>query len=277
MWRSLVRAKRPWSPPPAIPEPLWRSVVTRYPFVAHRTPPELARLRELCSEFLASKEFHGTQGLAITDEMALCVAVQACLPLLHWGPTALDWYGDFVGIVIHPGEVVAHREVLDEVGVVHRFDEPLAGEAMAGGPVMLVWSHVVGHTDDSARGYSLVIHEFAHKIDMRYKPHHVDADGCPRLPPGFMGLDSRAARTVWHETLESSFRQFRRGVDMAERFGAPAPWLDPYGAHSPAEFFAVACEAYFVNEPQFQSELPELGRLFDGFFKPPSLNASAAP
>jgi Mlc titration factor MtfA (ptsG expression regulator) len=57
---------------------------------------------------------------------------------------------------------------------------------------------------------------------------------------------------------------------MAERFGGAAPWLDPYGAQSPAEFFAVACEAYFVNRAALEAEFTGLVGLFDAFFKAPS-------
>ena len=32
------------------------------------------------------------------------------------------------------------------------------------------------------------------------------------------------------------------------------------------EFFAVACEAYFVNRKRFETEFPALMPLFDGFF-----------
>ena len=48
--------------------------------------------------------------------------------------------------------------------------------------------------------------------------------------------------------------------------------LDDYAAHSPAEFFAVTCEAYFVNRERFAQEFPALLPLYDGFF-----NASAVP
>ena len=73
--------------------------------------------------------------------MAVTIAAQACLPVLHFGPgdQPLRWYDDFVGIVVHPDEVLARREVVDDDGVVHEYEEPLAGEAMPEGPVMLSW------------------------------------------------------------------------------------------------------------------------------------------
>jgi MtfA peptidase len=262
---------------PSIPAPLWQRVLQRHPFALSRTPEELQHLRRLCEGFLASKEFHGTRGLRITDEMALTVALQACLPLLHWGADALDWYDDFVGIVIHPGEVLARREVTDEAGVVHHYSEALAGEAMAGGPIMLTWSHVEDAAQGAARGHNLVIHEFAHKLDMRGKALGDAPDGCPPLPAGFMGCESPLqAHHLWRDTLEATYERFRQAVDMAERFGAPWPWLDPYGAHSPAEFFAVACEAYFVNRARFTAEFPALAPLFEAFFQPGKTPVSGA-
>jgi Mlc titration factor MtfA (ptsG expression regulator) len=99
---------------------------------------------QLVAHFLQRKEFSGAHGLVITDAMAVAIAAQACVPLLHWGEPAdaLRWYDDFVGIVVHPDDVVARRKVVDEAGVVHHYREVLMGEAMEGGPVMLSWAAV---------------------------------------------------------------------------------------------------------------------------------------
>jgi len=239
-----------------IPDPIWGSVLARHPFIAARSPADLALARSMCGEFLAAKEFHGAQGFTITDEVALAIAMQAVLPVLHLG---LSWYDDFVGIVVHPGEVVARRSVTDEDGVVHSYDEVLAGEAMEGGPVMLSWQDVDSAGASAKDGYNVVIHEFVHKIDMRDGA----PDGCPPLP-------SRAQRTAWLEVMQAEYDRFREQVIVAERFGGPAPWLDDYGAQAIDEFFAVACEAYFVNRERFAQEFVPLLRLFDGFFRPPA-------
>ena len=263
MWQWLRRLSRS-RPPQALPEPLWRKTLGDYAFLAALNASEQDHLRELSAAFLARKEFHGAQGLAVTDAMALAIAAQACLPLLHWGPgtQTLDWYDDFVGIVVHPGEVVAPREVMDEDGVVHRYREVLAGEAMDGGPVMLSWHDVTATSVES--GYNVVIHEFVHKLDLR----DGTADGRPPLPAGFMGLQPRQARARWDSILGQAYEDFREQVIKAERFGAPMPWLDAYGASAPDEFFAVASEAYFLNRQQLARELPALLPLFDAFYRP---------
>ena len=110
----------------AIPDALWDRALAALPFVGARPPEQRERLRRLASLFLDRKEFSGAGGLEVTDEIALAVAVQACLPVLELG---IDQYDNFVGIVLHPDAVVAPREVTDEHGVVHAYDEELSGEA----------------------------------------------------------------------------------------------------------------------------------------------------
>jgi Mlc titration factor MtfA (ptsG expression regulator) len=246
-WLRRRGAARP------IPDALWNRVLARYSFLSVRPQAERVRLRDLAAQFLASKEFHGAQGFVITDEVAVSIAAQAVLPVLNLG---LQWYDDFVGIVVHRGQVVARRTATDEAGVVHHWDDVLAGEAMDRGPVMLNWHDVHDAGATAQQGYNLVIHEFAHKIDLR----DGQADGCPPLP-------SRAARLAWRATMDAEYQAFHEKVIVAERFGGEAQWLDSYGATAIDEFFAVACEAYFVNRPRFAGEFPALVALFDPFFR----------
>jgi len=254
---------------PSIPDELWQLTLARYPFLARLSPAERARLRLLSARFLAQKEFTGVHGLEITDDMALAVAAQACLPLLHLGPAdepqqALHWYDDFVGIVMHPASAVARRQTVDEAGVVHHYEEVLSGEAMHHGPVMLSWPAVQQAGALGEAGYSVVIHEFMHKMDLQ----DGHADGLPPLPRGFMGARTpREAAEYWQRTWEPAYQRLREQVTLAERFGAPEPWLDPYAASAPEEFFAVACEAHFVQPERFAQEYPELSAALREFFK----------
>ena len=250
--KALLRL--PGGRPKAIPEALWQRTLQRYPFLARQTAADRQALRTLVGRFLQHKEFTGAQGLRVTDEMAVAIAAQACLPVLHLG---LRWYDDFTGIVVHPGAMLARRVSTDQAGVVHHYKEALLGEAMHGGPVTLSWQDVAASGSSAEHGHNVVIHEFIHKIDMRDGA----ADGCPPLP-------SRADQAAWHDAMQAAYDHFCEQVNMAERFGATPPWLDAYGATAPAEFFAVACEAYFVNRVRFTQEFPPLTALFDRFFKP---------
>lgn len=265
LWSQI---RRRVAPVPEIDAGLWLAAIEAYPFLAALPLADQAKLRALAALFLQRKQFHGAHGLEVSDTMAVQIAAQACLPLLHWGRPreALSWYDDFVGIVVHPGEAVARREAVDEAGVVHHYKEVLLGEAMQGGPVMLSWQAVDDSRHSTAAGTSVVIHEFAHKIDMR----NGAADGCPPLPPGFLGSDgTRAARALWHAAWEPAYQQFREQVIIAERFGGAWPWLDSYGATAPPEFFAVACEAFFVNRAQFAQDFPTLEPQLAAFFASP--------
>ena len=245
-WREQRAAQRH-----AIPDALWQLTLLRYPFLAARSEADQAELRRLCSLFLASKEFHGVGGFEVTDEVAVAVAAQACLPVLRLG---LSWYDAFVGIVMHEGEVVAQRRYEDEDGVVHEYDEELAGEAMEGGPLMLAWNAIAVSNDPAEFGkddvFNVVIHEFAHVIDMRDGL----ADGVPPLPS--------AERERWIEVIDAQWEKFCARVDAGEE-----TLIDPYGAEAVEEFFAVAVEAFFVAPAAMKVEEPAMYALLAGFFQ----------
>lgn len=231
----------------AISDALWGQTLASLPFVARRSTEDLTELRRLTSLFLDQKEFSGAGGLTVTDAMAVRIAVQACLPVLRLG---LGAYRRFVGIVVHPDEVVAQREVVDDDGVVHEYDEVLSGEAMEGGPLMLSWTdvHAAGESADWA--YNVVIHEFAHVIDMD--------DGAPDgIPP----LPNADERRRWAELIEAEYERFCRDVDDGIE-----TTLDPYGATGIDEFFAVAVEAFFVAPLAMQREHPALYERFASYF-----------
>lgn len=281
--RWLLRwLPRHWRNPPALPDALWQSVVSTHPFLAALSQHEQTRLRQLSTHFILEKTFYGAHGFQITDFVAVSVAAQACVPLIHMTGSvpqaigsgrwdALDWYDDFVGIVVQPGASVALREVTDALGVVHRYREVLAGEAMHHGPVMLSWQDVRATPLTASSGHNVVIHEFVHKIDMHGKPATDTVRGAPLLPPHFLNTDDPAqAQALWQRTMQAAFDDFSEAVAEAERFGQPLPWLDVYAAQNPAEFFAVTCEAYFVNRARFGEDFPTLLALYDGFFRQPS-------
>ncbi len=231
----------------AIPDDLWKRTLVRYPFLQRRDPADAAELRRLTSLFLDRKEFDCTGGLRLTNALAVSVAAQAALPVLRLG---LERYDGFVGLVIHPEPVVARREHADDDGVVHAYDEPLAGEAMDGGPVMLVWPDVRRAGQSAPQGYNVVIHEFAHVLDM--------ADG---LPDGVPTLPPTMRRDTWCAVLESEYARFVQRVE-AEQHTA----LDPYGATAPEEFFAVASESFFVDPLRMRAEHEALYGQFRSFY-----------
>ena len=232
----------------AIPEPLWQLTLARFPFLAAREAGDLAALREMATLFLADKEFTGAGGFLVTDEVAVAIAAQACLPALKLG---LHWLDGFVGIVVHADAVVARRETEDVDGVVHAFDEELSGEAMSGGPVMLAWRDVDEAGESAAIGYNVVVHEFAHVIDMR---------GGVTTGAGEAWPDNDRGR--WLHALAEDYASFTAQIDRDEE-----TFLDPYGAEAIEEFFAVASEAFFVAPAELQAEHSRVYALLAEFFR----------
>lgn len=252
---SWLRALRNWRDQRAlasrpIPDDLWALTLARFPFLQQPDPADAKRLRELSTLFLARKEFHGTRGFVVSDEIAVAIAAQACLPVLHLG---LSWYDGFLGIVVHDGEVVAAREEMDEDGVVHEYDEELLGEMVPGGPVTLCWRGDSELDPALAEEWVLnvVIHEFAHVLD----DSNGQLDGMPLI-------EDRAMHDEWGDAFEAAYEAFCGDVD-AER----ATVLDPYGADHPSEFFAVACETFFVAPHDLRAEHREVYRLLSRFFR----------
>lgn len=233
-WREArAVARRP------IADDLWRRTLKRYPFLRRRDAADEAELRRLASLFLDRKEFTAVGRVRLGNDVVVAVAAQACLPVLRLG---LAPYDGFVGIVLHADAVVARREVHDDDGLVHEYDEVLAGEAMDGGPLMLSWRDVRTAGQSAAQGYNVVIHEFAHVLDMAAG---LSGDA-PRLPPG---LDARA----WTRTLAGELERLQQAVERDE-----PTVLDPYGAEAPEEFFAVASECFFVAPAAMQRAHAEL-------------------
>jgi Mlc titration factor MtfA (ptsG expression regulator) len=232
---------------PSIPDALWQETLAAQPFLAALDDDEKSRLRKLAEAFLASKEFSGAGDLEVTDAMCVSIAAQGCLLILNLG---LDYYRDWVGIIVYPDEFVIPRKIEDEFGVVHEYDDVASGEAWAGGPLLVSW----GDMQLSGEGYNVVIHEFAHKLDMLSG----EANGIPPLP--------LSLRDEWEKTLHEAYDDFCEFVDEVEARGEES-WFDPYAAENPSEFFAVMSEAFFEEPAILREDYPALYALFTRFYR----------
>jgi Mlc titration factor MtfA (ptsG expression regulator) len=241
----------------ALPDALWQDAVAALPFLELYDDAELARLRDLVVLFLSAKSIVGTHGHDVTPLQRTIIAVQACVLVLNLD---LALYDDFENVIVFPGEFVPGREWEDEAGVVHRHADALAGEAMPGGPVLLSWPDVAASADWDDAGMNLVIHEFAHKIDMR----DGNANGCPPLPADL-------PYAAWRATLTAAYDDFGARVDRDEETA-----IDPYAAEDPGEFFAVLSEVFFVDPGLLRREYPNVYALFARFYRQdPAARAAA--
>ena len=116
---------------------------------------------------------------------------------------------------------------------------------------MLAWRDVDEAGASAADGYNVVIHEFAHVIDM-HRGITADAEGADRA----------SERGRWLRSLMLEHDRFARRIDRAAE-----TFLDPYGAQSLEEFFAVASEAFFVAPETLLREQPRVYRLLSELYR----------
>jgi Mlc titration factor MtfA (ptsG expression regulator) len=240
----------------AIDEALWRAVLERYPFTRALSGEERAHLRERAILFLHEKSIVGAGGLKLCDEMRMCIAAQACMLILNLD---LDYYRGWVEVIVYPDEFIVEYDYVDEDGIAHRIEEPMTGESWLEGPVILSWADAESRGGDT--GYNVVIHEFAHKLDML----NGDANG---FPPLHADMD----RAQWSEAFSAAYEDFCRRAGRREETA-----IDPYAAENPAEFFAVLSEAFFETPGAVLGEYGEVYRQLAAFYRQdPAARAAAA-
>lgn len=230
----------------SVTEHQWQLAFRQLPLLAGLTARERAELRKLAILFLHYKSLEGAHNLTITQEMALIIALQACLPILHLG---LHWYDGWVSVIVYPARFAPERVYVDEVGVEHRSRSVLSGESWHRGPVILSWedSHHAGIAD----GTNLVIHEFAHKLDV--------LNGSAN---GFPPLHKDMQTSTWSKVLGEAFADFQNKLAV----NAYIP-IDDYAATSPAEFFAVMSEVFFEKPDILYDFYPRVYDQFKDFYR----------
>ncbi|MCA8970577.1 MAG: zinc-dependent peptidase [Planctomycetes bacterium] len=209
---------------------------------------ERAHLCTLVRIFVAEKNWEGCGGLVMNDEIRVTIAGCACLLLLG---LEHDYYRNVESIYVYPSTVVtaARHSTLTRQLTIEKPPVPIHGEAMRGGPIVLVWDAIRHDTRHPRSGHNVVFHEFAHKLDM------LDGliDGTPMLAP------EQYAR--WVEVCTREFEQLRHAAARGEPTS-----LDPYGATNVGEFFAVATEHFFVRPRVMRDQHRELYEVLRGFY-----------
>lgn len=229
-----------------MPARLWQRVLIDLPVLHGLDHKECDRLRDLVILFLHEKSIEAAGDLELDETVRLSIAAQACLPILNLG---LDYYRNWVTVVVYPGAFLAHHEYLDDAGVVHSVRRPLVGESWEQGPVILSWEDVV--ENPAAGAGNVVIHEIAHKLDMLTG----DANG---LPPLHWGMRVEAWSGVFTAAYEDLGRRIDQGMETT---------IDPYAAEDPAEFFAVISEVFFVTPNVLHATYPAVYSQLREFYR----------
>ncbi|MEJ2179881.1 MAG: zinc-dependent peptidase [Gammaproteobacteria bacterium] len=233
-----------------ITEQQWQHAIARLPLLAQLTKEETKTLIKLSILFLHRKSLEGAHNLELTQEMKLVIALQACLPILNLG---IDWYRGWVSVIVYPAQFIPERNFVDEYGVEHRTKSVLSGESWHKGPVVLSWedTEMSGVID----GSNLVIHEFAHKLDVL----NGRTNG---FPPLHRGMDV----TRWVAALSEAYNDFQTRLNTWN----DVP-IDSYAASSPAEFFAVFSEVFFERPDILNHYYPKVYKQFAQFYRQDTL------
>lgn len=203
------------------------------------SPDEQRELEGDIQVFLDEKSFEGCGGLEMTDEIRVTIAAQACILLLH---RHTDDYPRLRSILVYPHPYRAPRVRPGPGGMVLEGEETHLGESWRTGALVLAWDAVRGGAADIHDGHNVVYHEFAHQLDAE----DGEVSGSPALP-------HRAMYSAWARVLGAEYENLIR--DTHERHRTV---LDPYGTQNPAEFFAVATEAFFEKPLQLARRHPDL-------------------
>ena len=230
----------------------WREIlgemVKHYSFL---NSDEKVHLEQLIQVFIAEKKFEGCNGLEITDEIQVVISAEACMLILD---LPHDLYRKLDTILVYPSVVVippSKAGVFTQSPLLERPALPISGQALMGGPVILVWDEVKREARHPESGHNVVYHEFAHYLDM------LDgrADGTPEL-------HGREQYRIWAEIFSTEFLELRRKLKKGEK-----TFFDPYGATNEAEFFAVATEFFFDKPMKMQKTHKDLYDVLAGFYQ----------
>lgn len=226
---------------------LWQDALA-IPLLAPLSDREQQRLVALAGQFLSQKRIIPLQELTLTPLMEQRVALLFSLPVLELG---LEWLNGFHEVLIYPGPFIVNDEWEDDIGLVHSGPVVQSGQSWDQGPIILNWQEVQDSFDLS--GFNLVIHEVAHKLDIR---NGGDATGVPPIPLRDV--------VAWETQLHGAMYALQEEIELV---GEEAASMDPYAAQDPTECFAVLSE-YFFSAPELLYErFPQLYDCFSRFYR----------
>ncbi|AOS97517.1 Protein MtfA [Microbulbifer aggregans] len=230
-----------------------RTLIARaLPLYRHLPLPLQKELQSNISLFIQDKEFVGCEGLTMTEEIRVSIATFAALLLLR---REHQCYPDLRTVLVYPGTYVARETHIDGY-IETTSDSAREGEAHYLGPVVISWSDLQQDMQHPEHGRNVALHEFAHKLD--------EEDGAFDGRPVFSG---HGQGRNWAAVLGKEYRRLQEiSAGLSEDEEVPSV-LDLYGAVSPAEFFAVATEAFFVRPHELQRYHSDLYDEFRGFYQ----------
>ncbi|XKH00318.1 zinc-dependent peptidase [Marinobacter nauticus] len=239
-WRRRRALQQPFPRP-------WRKLLRQQvPLYKRLKREQQQRLERRVRLFLDEKEFYGCNGFEVDDRVRLTIAGHACLLILE---RTFSDFDDVRSILVYP-DIYSTQATESDGLVVSTRHEIRAGEASSHGQVVLAWNQCKQAVSQPHSPHNVILHEFAHQLD------YLDgsADGAPPLS----GEQARH----WQQTMSQAWEHLQTTLEHHHK-----PWLDPYGATEPAEFFAVLTETFFQQPKHLWHEQPEVYKVLRDFYR----------
>ena len=198
--------------------------------------------------FLKEKQFIGCLGLQITEEMKVTIAAMACLLLFGDRKT---YFPNLRSILIYPNAYIVNETIMSDRYIVEERRVARLGESWTKDQLILSWDQIKQDLLNWHDGHNVVLHEFAHQLDQE----DGIAEGVPILP---RALDY----AVWAKIMTAEYLQLCDRVENSKK-----TVIDSYGATNPAEFFAVATEAFFEKPIQLNQKHQDLYELLQRYYR----------
>ncbi|MFA0810585.1 zinc-dependent peptidase [Microbulbifer epialgicus] len=245
-WRIKYRRSRP------LTQEQLQLLQETLPLYQYLNTNQQQELRSNIALFLHDKEFVGCDGLQVSERMRVVIAAYACLLVLG---RKNECYPNLYSLLLYPDTYVAN-ETRREGFVETAKHSAREGEAHYRGPVVLSWGDLEEDLQFPQRGHNVALHEFAHKVD--------EEDGYFDGRPLFEKAEEGAN---WAEVMSHEFYRLRQRAEYGQLPGDNPSVLDLYGAHSPAEFFAVATESFYTIPVTMRTLHPELYGELSRFYR----------
>ncbi len=227
----------------------WEAIIRRNVLDDCRLAAEQSRqLREITQILVSEKNWEGCQGLEMSDEIRVTIAAQAALMVLGLDDVFFD---HVLSVLVYPDTYVAQGVETTRGGVVIERGQARQGEAWWRGPVILSWADALAGSRHETPGRNLIIHEFAHQLDMM---NGRTLDGTPPLR-------NRQELKRWVDVMQPEYTRL-----VAECRRGHRGFIDCYGATNAAEFFAVLSEAFFTRPQALVRHKPNVYDVLKQFF-----------
>lgn len=207
-------------------------------FYSNQNEEGKKRFDEKFRKFLSSVKITGANA-EVEDLDRVLIGAAAVIPSFY----IPDWeYINLREVLVYPGNFNMDFEQ-------HGHDRMVSGMVGTGAMqnVMIIskWDLRQGFIHSNSSN-NTAVHEFVHLIDKM----DGTLDGVPEI------LLEKKHIAKWQQLVQLEMERIRRGESD----------INPYGATSPVEFFAVVSEYFFEQPDSFRSSHPELNEMLKKIF-----------